>query len=66
MGLWFGHRSVNGAGFWGDSANPGTPLGQIVHDGFLEVKGGKDRGAIRAKNKWVLDEGGEPVWPAAV
>lgn len=58
MGLWFGHRSVNGAGFWENSAKPGTPIGQIVHDGFLEVKGGKDQGVIRAKNKWVLDDGG--------
>jgi hypothetical protein len=60
-GLWFGHRSVNGAGFWEDSAKPGTKLGQIVHDGFLEVKGGKEDGVIRAKNKWVLDDGGEVV-----
>ncbi len=57
-GLWFGHRHVNGAGFWEDTAKPGTPLGQIVHDGFLELKGG-EVGVIRAKNKWVLDEGGE-------
>jgi hypothetical protein len=61
MGLWFGHRSVNGAGFWENTAKPGTPLGQTVHDGFLEVKGGTDQGVIRAKNKWVLDEGGEVV-----
>ncbi|MGB8168267.1 MAG: PmoA family protein [Chthoniobacteraceae bacterium] len=58
-GLWFGHRSVNGVGFWEDSGKPGTKLGQMVHDGFLEVKGGKDEGVIRAKNKWVLDDGGE-------
>ncbi len=57
-GLWFGHRNVNGAGFWEDTGKPGTPLGQIVHERFLEVKGGKDAGVIRAKNKWVLDEGG--------
>ncbi len=61
MGLWFGHRHVNGAGFWENSAKPGTPLGQIVHERFLEVKGGKDSGVIRAKNKWVLDEGGGVV-----
>ena len=57
-GLWFGHRHVNGAGFWEDTAKAGTPLGQIVHDGFLEVKGG-EVGVIRAKNRWVLDGGGE-------
>lgn len=58
-GLWFGHRSVSGVGFWEDSAKPGTKLGQIVHDGFSEVKGGKDEGVIRAKNKWIIDESGE-------
>lgn len=60
-GLWFGHRSVNGAGFWENSGKPGTPLGQIVHESFAEVKGGKDMGVIRAKNKWVLDDGGGVV-----
>ncbi len=58
-GLWFGHRSVNGVGFWEDTAKAGGKLGQIVHDGFVEVKGGADRGVIHAKNKWVVDEGGE-------
>ena len=58
-GLWFGHRHVNGAGFWEDTDKPGSKLGQIVHDGFQEVKGGTDQGVIRAKNKWVLDDGGE-------
>ena len=60
-GLWFGHRHVNGAGFWENSAKPGTKLGLIKHDGFLEVKGGKDVGVIRAKNNWVLEDGGELV-----
>ena len=60
-GLWFGHRTVNGAGFWENTGKPGTPLGQIVHESFAEVKGGPDGGVIRAKNKWVLDEGGAVV-----
>lgn len=60
-GVWFGHRSVSGAGFWEDSAKAGTKLGQIVHDSFAEVKGGKDEGVVRAKNKWVLDDGGEVI-----
>ncbi len=60
-GVWFGHRSVGGAGFWEDSAKAGTKLGQIVHDSFAEVKGGKDEGVVRAKNKWVLDDGGEVI-----
>src|SRR4029453_2322419 len=40
MGLWYGHRSVNGAGFWEDSAKPGTKLGQVIHDGFVNIEGG--------------------------
>lgn len=60
-GLWFGHRHVNGAGFWEDSAKPGGKLGQIVHEKFLEVKGGAEQGTIRARNKWVLDDGGEVI-----
>lgn len=60
-GLWLGHRHVNGMGFWEDSAKAGTKLGQIVHESFLEVKGGKDQGVIRTKNNWVADDGGELV-----
>lgn len=60
-GLWFGHRHVNGAGFWEDSGKPGAKLGQIVHDGFLKLEGGKDHGVIRSKNKWVLDGTNELV-----
>ncbi len=60
-GLWYGHRHVNGAGFWEDTAKPGVKLGQIVHEKFLEVKGGEKDGVIRARNKWVLDEGGEII-----
>lgn len=58
-GLWFGHRSVNGVGFWEDSGKPGVKLGQTIHDGFLEVKSGDDEGVILAKNKWVVDGSGE-------
>lgn len=58
-GLWFGHRHVNGVGFWEDSGKRGTKLGQIVHEKFLEVKGGEKEGVIRARNQWARDEGGE-------
>lgn len=60
-GLWFGHRHVNGIGFWEDSGKPGTKLGKIVHDSFTELKSGRDQAAIRAKNKWVADDGGEVI-----
>ena len=59
-GLWFGHRNVNGAEFWGDDVKPGGNFGQIVHEA-LDVQNGDDVGVLRAKNKWVLDEGGELV-----
>jgi hypothetical protein len=55
MGLWYGHRSVNGAGFWENSAKVGTKLGQIVHESFAKIQGGADQGVIKEKNKWVID-----------
>jgi hypothetical protein len=60
-GLWWGHHLVNGAGFWEDSAKPGAKLGQMIHDGFAEVKSGENEGVLRAKNKWVIDETNEVV-----
>jgi hypothetical protein len=60
-GLWWGHRMVNGAGFWEDSAKPEAKLGQMIHDGFAEVKSGEDQGFLRAKNKWIIDGTNELV-----
>jgi len=60
-GLWWGHRMVNGAGFWEDSAKPDAKIGQMIHDGFGEVKSGEDQGFLRAKNKWVVDGTNELV-----
>jgi hypothetical protein len=62
-GLWYGHRVVNGADFWGEAAGAkaGTVLGQTIHDDFLEVKSGEEQGVLRARNKWVLDASGELV-----
>ncbi|MEI9893840.1 MAG: PmoA family protein [Chthoniobacter sp.] len=60
-GLWWGHRNVNGIGFWEDSAKGDGKLGQIVHDSFVEVKSGDDRGSLHDKNKWVVDGTGELV-----
>jgi hypothetical protein len=51
--LWFTHGAVNGHDFWSEAKN----FGKIVHDGFSEVKSGKDTGVIRAKNKWVAADG---------
>lgn len=60
-GLWWGHRMVNGAGFWEDSAKPDVKIGQMIHDGFAEVKSGEDQGFLRAKNKWIIDGTNELV-----
>jgi hypothetical protein len=60
-GLWFGHRHVNGAGFWEDTGKPGTLLGQIVHDKFVEVRSGQNEGVIHAQNNWVIDGTGESL-----
>jgi hypothetical protein len=51
--LWYSHGAVNGVDFWAESAKSG----KIVHDKFLEVKGGKDSGVIRSANKWIAPDG---------
>ena len=61
MGLWYGHHSVNGAGFWENTGKPGSKLGQMIHNSFVELKGGSDEGVIHDKNKWILDDSGELV-----
>jgi hypothetical protein len=47
--LWYSHGAVNGIDFWGE----GTKSGRIVHDKFLEVKGGAESGVIRSTCKWI-------------
>lgn len=51
--LWYGHLSVNGHDFWGESAKSG----KVVHEKFLELKGGKTSGVIKTQNKWVAVDG---------
>ena len=51
--LWFSHGAVNGVDFWAESEKSG----KIVHDKFLEVKGGADSGVIRSTAKWVAPNG---------
>jgi hypothetical protein len=60
-GLWYGHRNVNGADFWGETegAKAGTKFGQMLQDAVLEAKGGDDQGVLKTRNKWVLDEGNQ-------
>jgi hypothetical protein len=51
--LWFSHGAVNGVDFWAE----GAKAGKIVHDKFLEVKGGAESGVIRSANKWIAPDG---------
>ncbi len=51
-GLWFTHGNINGQDFWAEGANSG----KIVHDKFLEVKGG-ETGIIKSANKYVAKDG---------
>lgn len=51
--LWFSHGAVNGVDFWAETPKSG----KIVHDKFLEVKGGADSGVIRSTAKWIAPNG---------
>jgi hypothetical protein len=51
--LWYSHGAVNDIDFWSESAK----AGKIVHDKFLEVKGGPKSGVIRSANKWIAPDG---------
>lgn len=63
-GLWWGHRNVNGIGFWEDSVaknDPNARIGQIVHDSFGDLKNGEDAAVLHDKNKWIIDGTGEQL-----
>lgn len=51
--LWFSHGAVNGIDFWAESPK----AGKIVHNKFLEVRGGAESGVIRSANRWVAPDG---------
>jgi hypothetical protein len=51
--LWFAHGSVNGHDFWSEEKD----FGKIVHDGFTEIKSGKEFGVIASRDKWVMPDG---------
>jgi hypothetical protein len=59
--LWFSHGDVNGIDFWAEQPKDGRPardnVGKIVHDKFLEVKGGDKEGVISSLNNWVAPDG---------
>jgi hypothetical protein len=51
--LWYSHGAVDGVDFWAETPK----AGKIVHDRFLEVKGGPKVGVIRSANKWIAPNG---------
>ena len=51
--LWYAHGAINGVDFWTD----GEKNGNIVHDKFLRIESGKDKGVIQSQNKYVAADG---------
>ena len=51
--LWFAHGSVNGYDFWSEEKG----YGKTVHDGFTEIKSGRESGVIKSRNKWIASDG---------
>lgn len=51
--LWFAHGEINGVDFWSESAT----AGKTVHDGFIEVKSGREAGLIKSRQKLVARDG---------
>ncbi|MCX7014121.1 MAG: PmoA family protein [Candidatus Sumerlaeota bacterium] len=51
--LWYGHGSVNGVDFWGETSKSG----KIVHDKFTRMESGMNVGTLEAVNKWVAPDG---------
>jgi len=50
--LWFAHGAVNGHDFWSEQKD----YGRIEHDGFLEIKSGRESGVIKSQNKWIAPD----------
>lgn len=51
--LWYAHGDINGHDFWAESPKSGT----TVHEKFLAVSSGSDKGVIRSANKLVASNG---------
>jgi hypothetical protein len=64
--LWYAHGKVNGVDFWGEvlafgTKPPAYPEGKIVHEKFLELKGGEKEGVISSQQKWEAPDGTVPL-----
>lgn len=51
--LWYAHGNINGHDFWSE----GAKAGKTVHEKFLELKSGRDKGIIRSLNSLVAKDG---------
>ncbi len=51
--LWFAHGLVNGKDFWSEQGR----YGRTIHEGFDEIKSGRDSAVIRSHNKWIDADG---------
>jgi hypothetical protein len=51
--FWFAHGDANGHDFWAE----GAQAGRTVHDGFIEIKSGRDSGLVRSRNRWIARDG---------
>ncbi|MDA1275130.1 MAG: PmoA family protein [Verrucomicrobia bacterium] len=51
--LWYAHGAINDHDFWSESPSAGT----TVHEKFLALKSGNDKGVIQSKNKLVAKDG---------
>ena len=51
--LWFAHGAVNGIDFWSEQKG----FGKIVHDGFTEIKSGRESGLIKSRDQWIAPDG---------
>ena len=52
-GLWFAYGSLNGYDFWSEQKD----FDKTVHEKFVSLKSGKERGIVQTRNKWVAPNG---------
>lgn len=61
LGHWFNYGDVNGLDFWNNSSDRPPEkrhrYGEIRHQEFLKLEGGKEKGKLVARSHWVDHEG---------
>ena len=51
--FWYAHGEINGVDFWSESAR----AGKTVHEEFVKIESGRDKGVIESRNKLVAKDG---------